>query len=71
MPAIAVVLMCFAEMFVSDSFSVCEQSTWRFMGSYKRVISRVTIVLTHIRGPITPLITTHEPPSNDRKLVHH
>ena len=28
-----------------------------------RVISRVTILLTHIRGLITPLITTHEPPS--------
>ena len=27
------------------------------------VISRVTIVITHIRGLITPLITTHEPPS--------
>ena len=28
-----------------------------------RVISRVTIVITYIRGLITPLITTHEPPS--------
>ena len=27
------------------------------------VISRVTITTTHIRGLITPLITTHEPPS--------
>ena len=27
------------------------------------VISRVTIVITHIRGLITPLITPHEPPS--------
>ena len=27
------------------------------------VISRVTIVLTYIRGLTTPLITTHEPPS--------
>ena len=26
-------------------------------------ISRVTILLTHIRGLITPLITTREPPS--------
>ena len=26
-------------------------------------ISRVTIFITHIRGLITPLITTHEPPS--------
>ena len=29
------------------------------MGSYKWVISRVSIVITYI----TPLITTHEPPS--------
>ena len=28
-----------------------------------RVISRVTILITHIRGLITSLITTHEPPS--------
>ena len=27
------------------------------------VISRVTIVISPIRGLITPLITTHEPPS--------
>ena len=27
------------------------------------VISRVTTSITHIRGLITPLITTHEPPS--------
>ena len=27
------------------------------------VISKVTIVITHIRGLITILITTHEPPS--------
>ena len=26
-----------------------------------RVVSRVTIVITYIRGLITPLITTHEP----------
>ena len=25
------------------------------------VISKVTIIITHIRGLITPLITTHEP----------
>ena len=28
-----------------------------------RVRSRVTILITHIRGLITPLVTTHEPPS--------
>ena len=27
------------------------------------VRSRVTVVITRIRGLITPLITTHEPPS--------
>ena len=32
--------------------------TWRLM-----VISRVTILITHIGGLITTLITTHEPPS--------
>ena len=37
-----------------------------FRGSWvviSRVTSRVTIVITYIRGLITPLITTHEPPS--------
>ena len=28
-----------------------------------RVTSRVTLVITYLRGPITPLIATHEPPS--------
>ena len=28
-------------------------------------ISRVTILITHIRGHVTTLITTHEPPSRD------
>ena len=37
--------------------------TWRSMGSYKWAKSRVTIIITHIRGLITLLITTHEPPS--------
>ena len=27
------------------------------------IISRVTTLITHIRGLIIPLITTHEPPS--------
>ena len=31
------------------------------MGSYKQVISRITILKTHIAGAMTPLITTHEP----------
>ena len=31
-------------------------------------ISRVTVLITHIRGLITPLITTHEPPSKSRGL---
>ena len=33
------------------------------MASYKWVICRVTILITHIRGLFTPLITTHEPSS--------
>ena len=33
-------------------------------GSY---ISRVTILITHIRVLMTPLITTHEPPSSIAK----
>ena len=28
------------------------------------VTSRVTVVIIHIKGLITPLITTHEPPSS-------
>ena len=37
-----------------------------------RVISRVTILITHIRGLITPLITAHEPPSRfpSRRLLN-
>ena len=34
--------------------------SWVVIG---RVISRVTILIAHIRGLITPLITTPEPPS--------
>ena len=34
-----------------------------------RVISRVTILITHIRGLITPLILTHEPPTSRLKIV--
>ena len=33
------------------------------------VISVVTIVITHIRGLIAPLITTHEPPSRWRRVL--
>ena len=29
-----------------------------------RVICRVTLIISRIRGLITPLITAHEPPSN-------
>ena len=35
-----------------------------------RVISRVTILRTHIRGLITLLITTHEPPSRPYSKPH-
>ena len=33
--------------------------SWEVSG----VISRVTVIITHIRGLITPRITTHQPPS--------
>ena len=34
------------------------------MGSYDyRVISRVSVVITYMRGLATPFITTREPPS--------
>ena len=36
-----------------------------------RVISKITIVITHIRGLITPLITTQEPPSTLSKDPGH
>ena len=32
-------------------------------GAISGVISRVAVIITYIRGLITPLITTHEPPS--------
>ena len=32
------------------------------------VLSKVTILLTLIRGLITPLVTTHEPPSIDSEF---
>ena len=31
------------------------------MGSYKRAFSRVAMLIDHIRGLITPLITSGEP----------
>ena len=34
-----------------------------------RVLSRITRLITQIRGLITLLITTHEPPSVDKKPV--
>ena len=38
--------------------------TWRFMGSYNsRVISTLMRVISTFPPRITPLITTHEPPS--------
>ena len=39
---------------------VSQSPTWRFIS---RVISRVTTFITLLRGLITPLITSHEPPS--------
>ena len=44
--------------------------TWGFMVSYKyRVISRITIFITLKTGLITPLITTHEPPSTPWQVM--
>ena len=46
---------------VGDSGLALRGGSWVLI---TRVISRVTIItITHIRGLITPLITTHEPPS--------
>ena len=39
-----------------------ESVTGRFMASYKGLISRITIIITPIRGLISPLTTTREPP---------
>ena len=36
--------------------------TWRFMGSYKWVISPLMWVITMVTLRITPVTTTHEPP---------
>ena len=44
----------------ADSFEGVLGGSWVVING---VISRVTILTTHIRGLITPLITTHEPPS--------
>ena len=38
----------------------------RFRVVISRVRSRVTILTTHIRGLVTPLLTTHEPPSTQQ-----
>ena len=52
--------------FVSNSLrlqaGVRKESTWRFMGNYKWSYKRVAILITHIRGLITPPIATLEPP---------
>ena len=39
-------------------------------GVISGVISRVSILTTHIRGLITPFITTHEPPSRGVVSFH-
>ena len=42
-------------------------AVWGLLGGswivISRAISRITMVITYIRGLITPLIATHEPPS--------
>ena len=40
-----------------------DRLTWRFMGSYSGVISPPIRVISMATLLITPLITTHEPPS--------
>ena len=48
------------------------QDTWRFRGIFiSRVISRVTILINHIRGLISLLITTPEPPSRSCCYLGH
>ena len=41
------------------------------MVSYKWVISRITVGISHIRGLITSIVTTHEPASTlrDKALI--
>ena len=58
-------LECMRLQLASVPVATCN-SPWLLWGSWvviSRVISRVTILITHIRGLVTPLITTHEPPS--------
>ena len=42
--------------------------TWRFMGSYKWGYTSDNYTYNPIRGLISPLITTHEPPSRVEAL---
>ena len=39
------------------------------MGSFTWVTTQVSIVITHIGGLITPLVTSHEPPSIESKIA--
>ena len=39
--------------------------TWRFIDlDLSRVFSRITIAMAHTMGLVTPIVTTHEPPSH-------
>ena len=53
---------------IAESFAVIAGFDSSILGGswvvISRVISGVTILLTHIMGLMTPLITTHEPPSS-------
>ena len=51
---------CLRERLAALCLSAVLGGSWAVIS---RVISRVTILITHIRGLITPLMTTHEPPS--------
>ena len=44
----------------TTGFGVLRRGPWAIIGGVR---SRVTIILTRIRGLITPLVTAHEPPS--------
>ena len=53
---------------IAESFAVIAGFDSSILGGswvvISRVLSGVTILLTHILGLMTPLITTHEPPSS-------
>ena len=63
----SIVLERFGEAARTASPSPLLGGSWVVIGG---VISRVTIVIAQIRGLITPLITTREPPSNSNQALN-